>query len=111
VSGNAIEKSGAEGLSLLNTGFGVSSLDVTGNTLTLNNVFQGVQQREFVARLGNGAGYWTVELSGNRSYNQPPPGEFNYDFLDLGGMGLLYLDDGTNVGTIGSSDGSVLPPP
>jgi hypothetical protein len=111
VSDNTIEKSGAEGMILANTGLGPSLLDVTNNTLTLNNVFQGVQHGEFVARLGSDAGPWTIQLSGNRNYNLPPPGEFNFDFLDLGGHGLVYLDDGTNVGTFGSSDFSVPPPP
>lgn len=111
VSSNIIEQNGAEGLSLLYTGTETSTLEVYDNMMVLNNVVLGVQHREFVARLASGAGSWIVDLSGNKSYNLPPAGEFNYDFLDLGGADFLYQDDGTNHGTVGSSDGSVPPPP
>lgn len=110
VSGNTMEQNGAEGLSMLYTGTEASTLEVYDNTMVLNNVILGVQHREFVARLASGAGSWIVDLSGNKSYNLPPAGEFNYDFLNLGGLDLLYQDDGTNHGTLGSSDGSVPPP-
>jgi len=110
VSGNTMEQNGAEGLSLLYTGAETSTLEVYDNVMVLNNVILGVQHREFVARLASGAGSWIVDLSGNKSYNLPPAGEFNYDFLNLGGLDLLYQDDGTNHGTLGSSDGSVPPP-
>jgi len=110
VSENSVEENGAEGISILSTGDGISSLDVRDNTLILNNVDEGVFYREFVARLGSGAGTFHVDLSGNKSYNSPIV-NYNFDFLNLGGLGLLYQDDGTNLGTIGSSDGSVPPPP
>jgi hypothetical protein len=50
-----------------------------------------------------------VELRGNASYNLVPPGEFNYDFFNASSSTLLYVIDpgAPNLGTIGSSDGSV----
>ncbi len=111
VAENWIESSGREGIRILTTGPGESILVVTDNVLILNNSQDGDQHREFVAGLAAGAGPMTVELRGNASYNLVPPGEFNYDFFNAGGSTLLYVTDpgAPNLGTIGSSDGSVSP--
>jgi len=112
VSTNWIESSGREGLRILATGPGESTLIVTDNVLILNNAQDGEQQREFVAGLASGAGPMIVELRGNASYNLVPPAEFNFDFFNASGSTLLYVTDpgAPNVGTLGSSDGSVPPP-
>jgi hypothetical protein len=112
VSANWIESSGREGLRILATGPDESTLIVADNVLILNNAQDGDQQREFVAGLASGAGPMIVELRGNASYNLVPPGEFNFDFFNAGGSTLLYVTDpgAPNVGTLGSSDGSVPPP-
>ena len=112
VSTNWIESSGREGIRILATGPDESMLVVMDNLLILNNAQDGDQHREFVAGLASGAGPMTVELRGNASYNLVPPGEFNYDFFNASGSTLLYVTDpgAPNLGTIGSSDGSVPPP-
>jgi hypothetical protein len=112
VSTNWMESSGREGLRILATGPDESTLIVSDNVLVLNNAQDGDQQREFVAGLASGAGPMIVELRGNASYNLVPPGAFNFDFFNAGGSPLLYVTDpgAPNVGTLGSSDGSVPPP-
>lgn len=112
VSTNRIESSGREGIRILATGPNESTLIVMDNGLILNNLQDGDQHREFVAGLASGAGPMLVELRGNASYNLVPPGEFNYDFLNAGSSILLYVTDPDvpNLGTVGSSDGSVPPP-
>ncbi len=109
VSTNRIESSAREGIRVLATGPDESMLIVMDNGLILNNAQDGDQHREFVAGLASGAGPMIVELRGNASYNLVPPGEFNYDFFNASSSTLLYVIDpgAPNLGTIGSSDGSV----
>ncbi|MCU0871842.1 MAG: right-handed parallel beta-helix repeat-containing protein [Pirellulaceae bacterium] len=112
VSTNWIESSGREGLRILVTGPDESTLIVSDNVLILNHAQDGDQQREFLAGLASGAGPMIVELRGNASYNLVPSGEFNFDFFNASGSTLLYVTDpgAPNVGTLGSSDGSVPSP-
>lgn len=112
ISANRIESSSREGIRILVTGPDESTLIVADNVLILNNAADGIQRREFVTGLAGGAGPTVVELRGNASYNQVPPGEFNFDFLNASGSPLVYVTDpaAPNLGTIGSSDGSVPPP-
>jgi len=113
VSGNLIDSSEWEGIRILATGPDGSLLVVQENMLILNNLLDDSEHhREFVAQLADGAGPLTIELLGNTSYNLVPLGEFNFDFLNAGSGTLLYVTDPgiPNLGTIGSSNGSVPPP-
>jgi len=114
VAANVVETSEWEGIAVLATGAGPSTLTVQYNILELNNLEDDTyHHREFVARLAPGAGPFTVELLGNKSYNILTPTEYNFDFLNSSLNALLYSTDAesTNFGAIGSSDGSVPLPP
>lgn len=102
--------SGREGLSIHITGAGDSVLSVVNNELKFNNLTAGQQHGEFATRLGPGAGPLTVRMDGNTSFNHVQTGEFNFDFLNASPFDLQYELVTPNLGTIGSSDGSVPAP-
>ena len=83
-------------------------VDVVGNQLQGNN---GGTGRELVVENG-GNGTMSLLLDNNTSLNQVDPGQFNFDLLNTGGGQFELFDFGnsTNVGTVGSSDGSVTVP-
>ncbi len=110
IEANEFHYNALEGLAIEVTGAGASVVKVRNNEFKLNNASFGVQRREFVARLGTGAGPLTVGLDENQSYNELPSGQFNYDFLNASSSDLLYEITDPNFGTIGSSDGSVPTP-
>ena len=66
-------------------------------------------QREFVALLADGAGPMTIVLLGNKSYNILEAPDYNFDFLNASTGEFWIVTDPSlpNLGTIGSSDGSV----
>ena len=80
-------------------------LTVDGNTLQGNN---GRTGRELLVE-NEGGGEVFLFLDNNTSLNTVAPGQFNFDFLNTGG-GAFNVFESNNVGTVGSSDGSVIIP-
>ena len=105
---NVASSNSLEGMRLQFTGAGNSNLSVSGNAFSNNNFVNGT---EFEAS-NTGSGSVQLNLSGNSSNTTAFPG-FNFDFLNTGGGTFLLGPtgvNGANVGTVGSSDGSVVIP-
>lgn len=106
---NVASSNSFEGMRLQFAGAGTSTVGVTGNAFSNNNFIGG--ETEFEAS-NSGTGSVQLSLSGNSSNTLPFVG-FNFDFLNTAG-GVFSLGptgvNGVNVGTVGSSDGSVVIP-
>jgi hypothetical protein len=104
---NTFEQNAEEGVAIVVNGPGNSEIDVNDNTFSGN---AGGNSREFFTSLGAGGGPLLVRLNGNSSSNQVPATQYNYDFSKaLATDSLIYEITRPNVGTVGSSDGSVPP--
>ena len=111
LSNNRIEANGQQGIALTINGVGTTSVvDALSNTLKTNNS----GGNEFVTTNAGAGANLTLQLNGNTSGNNVVFPDFTYDLLDMGiGNTFIVLPagvNGVNIGTVGSSDGSVAIP-
>lgn len=109
---NTMEGNTLEGVALLARGAGASTVTVLSNEFIDNNIstiLPTVEGREFFMRV-EGAGSLNLQLNNNASENAVPAGEFNYDFSRAGAEEITIQITTENIGSIGSSDGSLLFP-
>jgi hypothetical protein len=108
VLANTADDNGAEGISLTFGGTGTSTVEVLNNDLSGN--FGGID-REFIAQVEDVFGSSPVvyiELDGNTSTNVlglGPPFNFEFENSDLFADGQMFVELGTNVGTVGLGEG------
>jgi hypothetical protein len=102
LAGNTADNNGAEGMHLIFSGTGTANVEVLNNTFFANNPATG---RDFFAENEDLPGFEPttyIELEGNSAISVTALGSFNYEFdnNDLFADGEMFLELGTNVGTV-----------
>jgi hypothetical protein len=103
IEGNTLTGNGAEGMYLLFSATGTADVDVLNNNFSNNN---GGVGREFFAENEDAPGNAPttyIGLDGNTSTNAlgvGPPFNYEFDNNDVFADGRMFLDLGTNVGTV-----------
>jgi hypothetical protein len=103
IAGNTLDGNAAEGMHLVFSGTGTADVDVLDNNFSNNN---GGIGREFFAENEDGPGNAPttyIGLDGNTSTNAlgaGPPFNYEFDNNDVFADGRMFLDLGTNVGTV-----------
>lgn len=106
ITGNNATANLMEGVQVFFGGANTSDVNFSNNVLLGNNT--GTEREVFFQNTGDGT--VNLQLIGNNSLNQVTAGSFNFDLSNTGMGTLSTAPPQRNLGTVGSSDGTVTLP-